>query len=91
MNASSIQAPSQAALDMIDRRLQLGKVDSGPIFLFDTERSLFVYVEVLDGQMKNWRVEPCPSREVFHMRLSAYVAAANLMGLAEPTVTPLVH
>jgi hypothetical protein len=91
MNASSIQAPSQAALALIDERLQSGKVDSGPIFLFDSERNLFVYVEVIDGQMCNWRVEPCPSREVFRARVDAHVAAAGLLAWGDATAMQSAH
>jgi hypothetical protein len=85
MNASSIQAPSQAALDLIDQKLQSGEVDSGPIFMFDSERHLFVFVQVFDGQVNNWRVEPCPSREVFRARVEAHVAAAGLLAASGET------
>lgn len=76
MNASSIQAPSQATLNQIDEILKGGKVTFGPIFAFDAERSQLVFVHIVTSEIEHWRVEHCPTSEAYEERKRAYLEAA---------------
>ena len=76
MNASSIQSPSKATLDQIDEILKSGKVTFGPIFAFDAERLQLVFVHIVQAKLEHWRVEHCPTREDYELRVRQYLEAA---------------
>ena len=58
MKLTSIQIPSSSYLDQLGRLATAGF--TGPQFVWEEARSLFLFVFMRDGDVAHWSLQPCP-------------------------------